>query len=193
VFDLDLSIMGTLAQMTGSKSPSPLHLQEYIDRLRNCSLQFVTFWQQEHRDLQSAERVSRDAFQLFDHIANSIIRARDEMRDLGSLTGSRLEADLGSSCGFIVRGVTAQDQVDLRALPPGNGQLPANSHPDPMMLIEILNKFKHHKPEAGSFRIDPPATHILALTANQNHKPESIFEFPVDGFCRLCSNIAGYI
>jgi len=183
--------MGHISFLTGKLNKSHQSIDEALYELENTSVIFREAWQRVPPDLTRAARVSANAMEHLDHIANEILRARDTRMAKGTYTSSQLEVELNIKRGLMISPVTAAQQQAMIDAGPGQGKLPGQ--PNQITLERLLNIIKHRHHQSANFRIQS-GRHIFVINIDKPNKtPDSIAEFDVINFCEHCVNAAKHL
>ncbi|WP_441229904.1 hypothetical protein AB7828_08295 [Tardiphaga sp. 215_C5_N2_1] len=181
--------MGNIDYLTGLNKSSPSNLPDSIEDLQDTSTLFIQRWiSREHR---RAAEVSENAMILFDYIVNEFLRECSDRQRRGTYENSAFARAMAQVAGQGLSGVTAQQQLDMAALGPGNGQLPSGiGRPVSLTLRQLLNKIKHRNRSLMNFRIDAGRHVFLICPEQTNGDAEGISEFDVASFCNYCRTAA---
>ncbi|MDB5583736.1 MAG: hypothetical protein JWR80_8912 [Bradyrhizobium sp.] len=158
--------------------------RDAVVMLEDLSTIFVRRWGL--RDIRRAGAVSEQAMQCFEFIVGELLRARDDRTAAGTYANSAFERALAAPAGHMVRPVTAAVQRAVCDAGPGNGALP-RGQPETIRLEVTLNKLKHRGGRLINFRIEGDR-HILLVCPTRlgGGGADSVVEFDVADFCRLC-------
>lgn len=173
--------------ITGLSSSSNSTLPQMITQIRDSSALFCAAWTTHNRS--QAERASKEAMYAFDFICNAFLRARDDAKNHGRLTGP-LARFMNKKIGRLASPVTRAEQQANAGQPNnwGNGNLPTQVNvPTQPPFDVVLNKIKHRTEQYSNFRI-VNNRHILVVAGDLNHNPNYILEFDVIEFCDICDS-----
>jgi hypothetical protein len=171
--------------MVSATGSVPRTLHESIRLLANASSGFCRSWNS--GDLADAQTTSQEAFGLFDHILNELIRHRDDRRGLATWTGSPLQVALSARVGDLIEPTTSTIESTFTSQPMGSGAIPNGAGTSPLRLDAALNKLKHRNSNNVNFTVSTVGMHHLyILTRAGSGRPNSISSFDVQAFCEAC-------
>jgi hypothetical protein len=171
--------------LVSATTKAPLTLLESIRQVSNASAGFCRSWLT--KDISDALATSEEAFGLFDHIQNELLRHRDKKSKLHGWMTSPFKAALSQNVGQLLAPALSTDKAHFLAQTPGSGSMPTNSILTPISLVEALNKLKHRDTNAVNFTISASNVHALFIfTHGGMGKPDSISTFEVHTFCNAC-------
>jgi hypothetical protein len=178
--------------LVAATSSAPRTLPESIRQVGNLSAGFCRSWLS--NEIPDALTTSEDAFQLFDHIQNELLRHRDEKSKLPGWSVDPFKIALDVIIGDLLDPATPNDKIFFLSCPPGAGALPPGASPAPLTLEVALNKLKHRSTSAVNFTASPSGAHVLYIFTNASmRKPDTISCFDVHAFCRACKTATGII
>lgn len=178
--------IGFLVNNSGSLPDS---LPEAIRLLKNSSLGFCNSWLNE--ELSEAENTSEEAFGLFDHIQNELLRRKEDKKYENDWSSSPFKIILNESIGEIIKPASVTQKNEFYQLSNGEGKLPENSIVKDLSLMDALNKLKHRDSLLVNFKVIAVNQHKLFFFTNAgNGQPNSISTFDVSVFCSACKKAA---
>lgn len=171
--------------LVASSSSAPKTLAESIRQVDNLSAGFCRSWLA--NEITEALTTSEEAFQLFDHIQNAILRHRDEKSKLPGWSTDPFKVALDKSVGNLIDPASPIDKAFFHSLIPGAGAFPLNASHAPLTLATALNKLKHRSTSAANFTVSPYGAHVLYIFTNAGMgKQDTISSFDVHVFCSAC-------
>lgn len=178
--------------LVATTNSAPRSLPESIRQVGNLSAGFCRSWLS--NEIPDALTTSEDAFQLFDHIQNELLRHRDEKSKLPGWSVDPFKIALDVIIGDLLDPATPNDKIFFLSCPPGAGALPPGASPAPLTLEVALNKLKHRSTSAVNFTASPSGAHVLYIFTNAGmRKPDTISGFDVHAFCSACKTATGII
>jgi hypothetical protein len=174
--------IGFLVAPTAS---APKSLPEAIRQVGNLSAGFCRSWLS--GDKSNALLTSEDAFQLFDHIQNEILRHRDVKAKLTTWTNDPFKAALDAIVGEIIDPASPEHKVFFQSQSLSLGTLPSGTCPAQLNLATALNKLKHRSTSDVNFTAAASGDHVLYIFTNGGMgKQDTICSFDVQVFCAAC-------
>jgi len=116
----------------------PRSLPESIRQVGNLSAGFCRSWLS--NEIHDAVTTSEEAFQLFDHIQNELLRHRDEKSKLPGWSSDPFKVALNATIGDLLDPATPNDKTFFLSCSPGAGALPPGASPASLTLAAALNK-----------------------------------------------------
>ena len=178
--------------LVAATNSAPRSLPESIRQVGNLSAGFCRSWRS--NEIPDAHTTSEEAFQLFDHIQNELLRHRDEKSKLPGWSSDPFNVALNTAIGDLLDHATPNDKTFFLSCSPGAGALPPGASLAPLTLATALNKLKHRSTSAVNFTGSPSSAHVLYIFTNAGMgKPDTISSFDVHAFCSACKTAAGAI
>lgn len=170
----------------------PRSLPESIRQVGNLSAGFCRSWLS--NEIPDALTTSEEAFQLFDHIQNELLRHRDEKSKLPGWSSDPFKVALDATVGDLLDPASPADKAFFQLCSPGAGALPPGTSPASLTLAAALNKLKHRSTSAVNFTASPSGAHVLYIFTNAGMgKQDTISSFDVHVFCGACKIATGAI
>ena len=164
---------------------APRSLPESIRQVGNLSAGFCRSWL--FNDIPDAQNTSEEAFQLFDHIQNELLRHRDEKSRLPGWPSDPFKVALDATVGDLLDPASLADKAFFQSLSTGAGALPPGASLAPLTLATALNKLKHRSTSDVNFTAASSGAHVLYIFTNAGMgKPDTISSFDVHIFCSAC-------
>lgn len=178
--------------LVAANNSAPRSLPESIRQVGNLSAGFCRSWLS--NEIPDALTTSEEAFQLFDHIQNELLRHRDEKSKLPGWPSDPFKVALDATVGDLIDAASAADKAFFQSLAPGAGALPPGASLAPLTLSTALNKLKHRSTSAVNFTASSSGAHVLYIFTNAGMgKPDTISGFDVHVFCGACKAATGAI
>jgi len=178
--------------LVSATNSAPRSLPESIRQVGNLSAGFCHSWLS--NDIPDALTTSEEAFQLFDHIQNEILRHRDEQSKQSAWTSSVFKAALDATVGELLEPATSSEIAFFKSCPLGDARLTLGATTVPLTLAVALNKLKHRSTSTLNFTISSSGAHVLYIFTNAGmNKPDTISRFSVNIFCGACKIAAAAI
>ena len=145
--------------LVAATNSAPRSLPESIRQVGNLSTGFCRSWLSNERP--DALTTSEEAFQLFDHIQNELLRHRDEKSKLPGWLSDPFKVALDVSVGDLLDPASQNHKAFFQSRSLGAGALPPGASLAPLTLVTALNKLKHRSTSAVNFTAAPSGAHIL--------------------------------
>lgn len=164
---------------------APRTLPESIRQVSNASAGFCRSWLTQN--ISDALATSEEAFELFDHIQNELLRHRDKKSKLTGWSSTPFKTALSANVGQLLDPASTTDKAYFLTQTPGSGAMPTSATLTPLTLVEALNKLKHRDTNAVNFTVSTSGGHVLFIFTHAGlGKPDSISSFEVQAFCDAC-------